>query len=114
MIRENSSHCFRITRGYFQQKILLLDGDTLRKIFNVKRILIAGGGDSALDWGNDLSSIADVTLIHRRKEFRAAPKTVSKMLKLEKLYIRNSVQDFYLLFLSLFITLITFITEHVF
>ena len=51
---------------------------------NQKNILIAGGGDSALDWANDLSSIADVTLMHRRKEFRAAPTTVSKMLNLEK------------------------------
>ena len=48
-----------------------------------KKILIAGGGDSALDWTNDLASIADVTLIHRRKDFRAAPDSVSKMLELE-------------------------------
>ena len=41
-----------------------------------KKILIAGGGDSALDWTNDLSSIADVTLLHRRREFRAAPDSV--------------------------------------
>ena len=52
--------------------------------FKDKKILIAGGGDSALDWTNDLASIADVTLIHRRKDFRAAPDSVSKMLKLEK------------------------------
>jgi len=49
-----------------------------------KKILIVGGGDSALDWANDLASIADVTLMHRRKEFRAAPDSVSKMLKLEE------------------------------
>ena len=48
-----------------------------------KKIVIAGGGDSALDWTNDLASIAEVTLIHRRKEFRAAPDSVSKMLSLE-------------------------------
>lgn len=48
-----------------------------------KKILIVGGGDSALDWTNDLSEIADVTLMHRRKEFRAAPDSVSKMLELE-------------------------------
>ena len=51
--------------------------------FKGKKIIIAGGGDSALDWTNDLASIADVTLIHRRKDFRAAPDSVSKMLKLE-------------------------------
>ena len=55
-----------------------------KNIFKEKKVLIAGGGDSALDWTNELSSIADVTLIHRRKEFRAAPDSVSKMLKLEK------------------------------
>ena len=51
--------------------------------FKDKKIVIAGGGDSALDWTNDLASIADVTLIHRRKDFRAAPDSVSKMLELE-------------------------------
>ena len=49
-----------------------------------KKILIVGGGDSALDWTNELSKKADVTLMHRRKEFRAAPDSVSKMLELEK------------------------------
>ena len=52
--------------------------------FKGGKLLIAGGGDSALDWTNELSKIADVTLIHRRKEFKAAPDSVSKMLKLEK------------------------------
>ena len=52
--------------------------------FKNKKILIAGGGDSALDWTNDLASIADVTLVHRRKEFRATPDSVSKMLELEE------------------------------
>ena len=51
--------------------------------FNGKRIVIVGGGDSALDWANNLASSADVTLLHRRKEFRAAPDSVSKMLDLE-------------------------------
>ena len=52
--------------------------------FKNKKILIVGGGDSALDWTNDLVSIADVTLMHRRKEFRASPDSVTKMLELEK------------------------------
>ena len=52
--------------------------------FKGKKVLIAGGGDSALDWTNDLAATADVSLIHRRKEFRAAPESVSKMLELEK------------------------------
>ena len=54
-----------------------------KSIFKDKRLLIAGGGDSALDWTNELSNIAKVSLIHRRKEFRAAPDSVSKMLELE-------------------------------
>ncbi len=52
--------------------------------FDNKKILIAGGGDSALDWTNELSKNAEVTLIHRRKEFKAAPDSVSKMFELEK------------------------------
>ncbi len=54
-----------------------------KSIFKNKKILIAGGGDSALDWTNELSKDSNVTLIHRRKEFRAAPDSVSKMQELE-------------------------------
>ena len=55
-----------------------------KSILKNKNILIAGGGDSALDWTIDLSSISNVTLMHRRKEFRAAPDSVSKVFQLEK------------------------------
>jgi len=45
-----------------------------------KKIVISGGGDSALDWAINLQPVAEhVTLIHRRDEFRAAPDSVSKM-----------------------------------
>ena len=54
-----------------------------KSMFKNKKILIAGGGDSALDWTNELSKDSNVTLIHRRKEFRAAPDSVSKMQELE-------------------------------
>lgn len=48
--------------------------------FRDKNILIAGGGDSALDWLLNLQPIAkSVSLIHRRDEFRAAPDSVGKM-----------------------------------
>jgi thioredoxin reductase (NADPH) len=48
-----------------------------------KRLVIAGGGDSALDWAIFLADIAaDVYLIHRRQEFRGAPESVSKMMSL--------------------------------
>lgn len=48
--------------------------------FRDKNLVIAGGGDSALDWAINLQPIAKkVTLIHRRDEFRAAPDSVGKM-----------------------------------
>ena len=51
--------------------------------FRDKRILIVGGGDSALDWTLNLAPIAKhLTLLHRRSEFRAAPDSVNKMLAL--------------------------------
>ncbi len=54
-----------------------------KSILRNKNLLVAGGGDSAIDWTNDLSKIANVSLIHRRKEFRAAPDSVKKMHALE-------------------------------
>ena len=51
--------------------------------FRDKRILIVGGGDSALDWTLNLAPIAShLTLVHRRSEFRAAPDSVNKMMAL--------------------------------
>ncbi|AMN43357.1 NAD(P)/FAD-dependent oxidoreductase [Rhodoplanes sp. Z2-YC6860] len=48
--------------------------------FKDKKILIVGGGDSALDWTLNLAPIAKhLTLLHRRQEFRAAPDSVNKM-----------------------------------
>jgi thioredoxin reductase (NADPH) len=48
--------------------------------FRGKRLLIVGGGDSALDWTLNLVPIAQrVTLMHRRDQFRAAPDSVNKM-----------------------------------
>ncbi|MDP8996985.1 MAG: NAD(P)/FAD-dependent oxidoreductase [Pseudomonadota bacterium] len=46
-------------------------------------VLIVGGGDSALDWTNNLQPLVkSLTLIHRRDEFRAAPDSVNKMREL--------------------------------
>jgi thioredoxin reductase (NADPH) len=51
--------------------------------FRGKRILIVGGGDSALDWTLNLAPIGEhLTLVHRRSEFRAAPDSVNKMMAL--------------------------------
>jgi thioredoxin reductase (NADPH) len=48
--------------------------------FRGKRILIVGGGDSALDWTVNLQPLAErLTLLHRRDAFRAAPDSVNKM-----------------------------------
>ena len=48
--------------------------------FKDKTVLIAGGGDSALDWTLNLAPVAKrVTLLHRRDDFRAAPDSVNKM-----------------------------------
>jgi thioredoxin reductase (NADPH) len=45
-----------------------------------KRLVIFGGGDSALDWTLELlPRAASVTLVHRRREFRAAPASVARM-----------------------------------
>jgi thioredoxin reductase (NADPH) len=51
--------------------------------FRGKRVVIVGGGDSALDWTLNLAPIAShLTLVHRRSEFRAAPDSVNKMMAL--------------------------------
>src|SRR6516225_7992027 len=51
--------------------------------FRGKRILIVGGGDSALDWTLNLAPLAShLTLLHRRDQFRAAPDSVNKMMAL--------------------------------
>lgn len=54
---------------------LVKNKESLRK----KSVVIAGGGDSALDWAIELSSIAKIKLVHRRAKFRAAPATVAKI-----------------------------------
>lgn len=50
------------------------------EVYRNKRVLIAGGGDSALDWSIYLSKLArEVTLVHRRNEFRGALDSVEKV-----------------------------------
>jgi len=54
-----------------------------RQDFAGKRIVIAGGGDSAVDWAVSLAEIADhVMVVHRRDKFRAAPESVRRMREL--------------------------------
>jgi thioredoxin reductase (NADPH) len=48
-----------------------------------KKIVIAGGGDSALDWTIFLANVAkEVTLVHRSESFRGSPDSVNKVFKL--------------------------------
>src|SRR5690242_8492001 len=48
--------------------------------FRGKKLLIVGGGDSALDWTLNLHPVAShLTLLHRRDDFRAVPDSVNKM-----------------------------------
>ena len=52
-------------------------------VFRDKRLVVLGGGDSALDWVLDLVKITrEMTLIHRRDEFRAVSASASKVRKL--------------------------------
>jgi thioredoxin reductase (NADPH) len=54
------------------------------EVYRNKRVVISGGGDSALDWSIFLSDVASqVTLIHRRNEFRGALDSVEKVQELK-------------------------------
>ncbi len=50
-----------------------------------KRMILAGGGDSALDWAIFLADVAkEVSLVHRSESFRGAPDSVNKVMNLAK------------------------------
>lgn len=56
-----------------------------REDFRGKKIVVAGGGDSALDWAISLYDLAEkIYVIHRRDKFRAAPDSVAKLQELAK------------------------------
>jgi thioredoxin reductase (NADPH) len=56
-----------------------------KKIFSDKVVVIAGGGDSAVDWAINLAEIATkIKLIHRRDKFRAAPESIKKLQQLQE------------------------------
>ncbi|MBR0654287.1 NAD(P)/FAD-dependent oxidoreductase [Plastoroseomonas arctica] len=51
-----------------------------RAEFVGKRVVIAGGGDSAVDWALSLKDVAArVTVVHRRDKFRASPETAAQL-----------------------------------
>lgn len=54
------------------------------ELFRSKNVLIAGGGDSAVDWAINLSRIAKtIYLVHRRDKFRCAPASLENVMKLK-------------------------------
>ncbi len=54
-----------------------------REDFRDKTLVIAGGGDSAVDWANSLGELAKkIYMVHRRDKFRAMPESVDKMQQL--------------------------------
>lgn len=53
------------------------------RAFDGERVVVFGGGDSALDWTLELApGVGGLSLVHRRAEFRAAPASVAKMREL--------------------------------
>ena len=69
--------------------------------FRDKRVLLAGGGDSALDWTIFLAEIAaEVTLVHRRSSFRGALDSVDKVMQLHTDKKINLITDAQVLELS--------------
>ncbi len=56
------------------------------EVYRDKKVIIAGGGDSALDWSIYLANLArEVSLVHRRNDFRGALDSVEKVEELSKL-----------------------------
>ncbi len=54
-----------------------------REDFRGRRVVIAGGGDSAVDWALSLADIAErVIVVHRRPRFRAAPQSAAQLRRL--------------------------------
>lgn len=64
------------------------------ELYRDKKILIAGGGDSALDWTILLSDVAKkVTLVHRRPSFRGALDSVDKVMEMAQSGKINLITD---------------------
>jgi thioredoxin reductase (NADPH) len=54
-----------------------------REDYQGRRVVIAGGGDSAVDWALSLVDVAaNVAVVHRRSKFRAAPESVARLRRL--------------------------------
>jgi len=72
--RLKARHLDQVTGDQIHYKV------TDRERFRDRRLLILGGGDSALDWTMNLADIAaSIDLIHRRKDYRGAPASVARV-----------------------------------
>lgn len=64
------------------------------EFYRGKSVIIAGGGDSALDWSTFLADVAnEVSLVHRRNEFRGALDSVERVAELAKIGKINLITD---------------------
>ncbi|PKV62834.1 NAD(P)/FAD-dependent oxidoreductase [Pontibacter ramchanderi] len=69
------------------------------ELFRSKKVVLAGGGDSALDWAIYLAGVAEeLTLVHRGSTFRGAPESAEKVLTMAeegqiKLLLKSNVTD---------------------
>jgi thioredoxin reductase (NADPH) len=64
------------------------------ELYRDKRVVISGGGDSALDWAIFLADVAaEVSLVHRRKDFRGALDSVEKVAELSAAGKINLITD---------------------
>lgn len=69
-----------------------------REAYRNKNIVIAGGGDSAVDWAISLSEVAArVSVVHRRPKFRAAPESEARLKTLADTGVIDLVIPFQLL-----------------
>ncbi|QIW24928.1 NAD(P)/FAD-dependent oxidoreductase [Sulfolobus sp. S-194] len=65
-----------------------------KKDFEGKRVLIVGGGDSAVDWALTLAPVAkSVTLIHRRDQFRAHERSVKQLYQVATVYTWHELKE---------------------
>lgn len=110
IIKEDNHFIINTSKGtYYSEKVLIANGGGVFKptpleasgfidqdnvlyhienkdIFKDKKIAILGGGDSAADWANELSDVAkEVSLIHRRNNFRAHQSSINDFMKKGKI-----------------------------
>lgn len=65
-----------------------------KKDFEEKRILIVGGGDSAVDWAINLAPVAkSITLIHRRDQFRAHESSVKQLYNIASVHTWHELKE---------------------